>query len=506
MKRIIGSILALTLLLGCIPAALAQEAEPVHVIMLDPYYGDASSEKGYQMVHDYILEQTGVDVTSYRFTSSDKSEKTNRMLGATDMKVNTWCSNWTTYVGFDMIQPINDYMDLIPSVQEKWTPYNAMSTVMDPNGNVWGVPRISSRAFYQSFLRQDWLDQLNLAYPTTFEDFEKCLYAIKDADPYGNGETIPLIIRNNMTTMEYHFLAGFTKYGRSNWLDNDGLLKPYYLQEGYYDFLEKMNQWYADGIIHAENITWNTATIRNYLASGRVAGSAAYTTDVSAQYINTKVNYPTAVWYYPQDGLVGPNGNMCETLIAANDECTLFNKKNTDEEMRACLKVIEWGYSDWTNNKVLTSGIQGVHWEYDTSYENCYTDHITKTLDVDPSIVYRGDFWYTIGIANEGDCIQYDPDGQQNFHNYMLRHQKDFYTCTLPFDLGVIYNNSELYENVISANDIETMVSREIFDFFKGEKQLTRENWQAFINDLYDNGLQEYIEEYTRQYKAWNNL
>lgn len=508
MKKTLSIFLVVLMMMSMLPMAAMAEAAaaPIKVIMLDPYYGDASSDEGYKMVHDYILEQTGVDVTSYRYTSSDKAEKTNLLLQSTDIKVNTWCSNWTTYVGYGMIKPITEYMDLIPSVVEKWKPYDAFKSVVDADGNVWGIPRISDRAFNQTFIRQDWLDQLNLEAPTTFEDFEKCLYAIKEADPYGNGETITLITRNNMNYMEYHFLAGFTKYGRSNWQDEDGMIKPYYLQEGYYDFLEKMAKWYADGLFHIENITWNTATVRNYIASGRVAASAAYTTDLSAQYINTKINYPTAVWYYPENGLVGPNGNMCETLMAGNDECQMFNVKNTREEDIACLKVIEWGYSDWRNNKVLTSGIEGVHWKFDTSYENCYTDHITLELDVDPSIDYKGEFWYTIGMANEGDCIYYDPDGQQNFHNVMLRHQKDFYTCTAPFDLGVIYNNTELYDNVMEANDLETMVSREIFDFFKGAKELTPESWQAFIDDLYDNGMQDYIEEITRQYNEFKGL
>ena len=62
------------------------------------------------------------------------------------------------------------------------------------------------------------------------------------------------------------------------------------------------------------------------------------------------------------------------------------------------------------------------------------------------------------------------------------------------------YNNQELYENVMTANDIETMVKEEIMKFFKGDRELTPENWQAFIQELYGAGMQEYCEELTRQY------
>lgn len=509
MKRTLGIWLALVMLLSIAPmAALAEAAQtPIRVVMLDPLFGDASSDEGYKMVHDAILEATGVDVVSYRFDSASKTEKVNLLLMSSDVKVNMWCANWSTYQSFGMIRPITDYLDLIPSVIKTHNDYNpaVMGAMTDSEGNVWGIPRVAARSFNQTFIRQDWLDQLGLEYPTTFDEFEACLYAIKEADPYGNGETIPLLTRNNMTYLEYHFLAGFTPYGRCMWLDEDGLLKPYYLQEGYYDFLEKMIQWRKDGLFHPENITWNTDTLRNYFASGRVGASAAYATELTAQYVSTKANYPGAKWYFCEEGMTGPNGNKMETLINGDDQAMLFNINNTDEEMRACLKVFEWGHSDWNNNKTLNSGIQGIHWEYDTRFENCYEDHITRDLEVDPSISYKGEFWYTIGVL-EQSCMIYDADGERNFHNEMISHQRDFDATTVPFDLNVIYNSQELNDNVMEASDINTMVSRETMAFFTGDRELTPENWQAFIDSLYATNLQGYIEEYTRQYNEWKGI
>lgn len=509
MKRTLVMLLALVMLLGAMPlAALAEAtAEPISVVMLDPLYGDASSEEGYKMVQNAILEGTGVLVTSYRFDSASKTEKVNLLLMSDDVKVNVWCENWSEYTAYDMIQPINDYLDQMPSVVELYNNYSeaVWEAMTDPDGNIWGIPRVAARNFNQTYVRQDWLDKLGLAAPTTFEELEKVLYAFKDADPYGNGETIVLLTRNNMTYMEYHFLAGFTPYGYCNWMDEDGTVKPYFLQEGYYDFLAKMHQWYADGIFHPENTTWNTDQLRQYFASGRVAASAAYSTELTAQYVNTKVNYPGAVWYFCEEGMTGPNGNKMETLINGSDEAMLFNVKNTKEEMEACVKVFEWGYSDWNNNKTLASGIQGVHWEYDTRFENCYEDHITITKSVDPSISYKGDFWYTIGVL-EQSCRIYDADGLENFHQAMIRHQKDWHSVTVPYDLNVVINKTVMAENVATYGDIDTMVKEGCMAFFTGERELTKEAWDAFIQDLYGIGLEDYCAELTRQYKAWKGL
>lgn len=505
MKRTLVILVALVMLCGVLPMAAIAEAtaEPIEVIMLDPHYGDASSDAGYKMVQDAILEGTGVKVTSYRYDSASKAEKVNQLL-MSDIKVNMWCEYWSTYKQYDMIQPINDYMHLIPSIIDVYD--GVWEAMTDPDGNIWGIPRVTARSFNQTFVRQDWMDKLNLEAPTTFEELEKVLYAFKDADPYGNGETIVILTRNNMTYLEYHFLAGFTPYGYCKWMDEtDGLLKPHYLQEGYYDFLAKMHQWYEDGLFHPENPTWNTDQLRQYFASGRVGASAAYATELTAQYVNTKVNYPGAVWYFCEEGMTGPNGNKMETLINGSDQAMLFNKNNTPEEMEACLKVFEWGYADWNNNKTMASGIQGVHWEYDTRFENCYEDHITRTIEVDPSISYKGDFWYTIGRL-EAFCKIYDADGLENFHQAMIRHQPDWDATTIPYDMNVVYNNAQLRENVATAGDIETMVAEGTMDFFTGARELTPESWKAFIDELYDIGLTEYCEELTAQYKAWKGL
>ena len=505
MKKLLTLVLALAMMATMVTIPAMADEEPIKINVINASSGTPSADESYKAVQDWILENTGVYVNSINLDGTNDTEKKNLLLTG-DETIHVWWGDWMQYAEYGMIQPINDYLDEIPNTLATWENYGGLMTCTDSEGTVWGLPRNANRVFYRCFIRQDIMDQLGYTeetYPRTFEAFEKFLYEVKAADPYGNGESIVLITRNNMDSLEYQYLGGFTKYGRSNWLDEaDGLIKPFYLQPGYYDFLAKMHQWYEDGIIHKENPTWDTNTVRQYIASGRVMASGAYGTDAGNQEINLRANVPGANLWCPVDGLDGLNGEKCETAIKAESGSILFNAKCTPEEIRAFLKVLEFLFSDWGNNYTSQVGMQGIYWEYDVENygEEAKTLHIVKSLNDGTLPNYNKSFWFSIGLPTEADCVMYDPDGEQNMQNEYIRRQGDVHAAKLQFDVGMNYNNQELYENVMTANDIETMVKEEIMKFFKGDRELTPENWQAFIQELYGAGMQEYCEELTRQY------
>lgn len=509
MKKLLTIVLALAMMATLFTVPAVAE-EPIRINVINASSGTPSADVAYKQVQDWILENTGVYVNSINLDGTNDTEKKNLLLTG-DETIHVWWGDWMQYAEYGMIRPINDFLDEIPITLATWENYGGLMTCTDSEGTVWGLPRNANRVFYRCFIRQDYLDALGYTaetYPTTFAELEEYLYKVQEADPYGNGETIVLITRNNMDSLEYQYLGGFTKYGRSNWMDDEGVVRPYYLQEGYYDFLAKMHKWYEDGIIHKENPTWDTNTVRQYIASGRVAASGAYGTDAGNQAINMRANVPGSSFYCPVDGLVGPNGEMCETAIKAESGSILFNSKCTDEEVRAFLKVLEFLFSDWGNNYTSQVGMEGIYWVYDTETygEEAKTLHIVKSLNDGTLPNYNKSFWFSIGLPTEADCVMYDPDGVQNMQNEYIRRQGDVHAAKLQFDVGMNYNTTELYDNVMSANDIETMVKEEIMKFFTGARELTPENWEAFIQELYGAGLQEYCDELTRQYKAAKGL
>ena len=116
------------------------------------------------------------------------------------------------------------------------------------------------------------------------EELNEYLYAVKEQDLAGNGNTIPLLCRM-LGQLEYCFVGGYVENGNGMWLDEDGSVKPVYLADGYTDFLQQMITWYADGIIHPESFSWDTNTLRGYIAQGVAGATATWYSAVSYTHL-----------------------------------------------------------------------------------------------------------------------------------------------------------------------------------------------------------------------------
>ncbi|MBD2867318.1 extracellular solute-binding protein [Paenibacillus arenilitoris] len=111
------------------------------------------------------------------------------------------------------------------------------------------------------WVRQDWLEKLNLKEPTTIEEFEAVMDAFTNGDPDGNGKKdtfgFSLSGRNGfsnwMSDVSFVFGAYTGKYIPGTWQKaEDGTLKYGSVQPGIKDGLGKLQEWYAKGYLDPE--------------------------------------------------------------------------------------------------------------------------------------------------------------------------------------------------------------------------------------------------------------
>lgn len=132
------------------------------------------------------------------------------------------------------------------------------------DGERYGLPRFSGGNGSESLLwvRQDWLDELGLEAPTTFEEMEEVMEAFVTQDPDGNGQddTFGLTLsagesgfgRTNIGDTSPIF-GGYGDYIPGYWSEtDDGSLVYGSIQDNMKDALSKLNEWMGKGYISQE--------------------------------------------------------------------------------------------------------------------------------------------------------------------------------------------------------------------------------------------------------------
>lgn len=155
-----------------------------------------------------------------------------------------------------------------------------------PDGNIYSPPTIYDPDFEslvmqnQLCIRTDWLDDLGMAQPTTLDEFEAYLEAVRDGDPMGDGtgEQIPYSASDENLAIEmFHGTFGVATKGRSSGnLDTDeaGEIRFWPGSEAYRDLMEFVHRLYDHELIQID-IFNNDATAINNLGKLGVLGAVA---------------------------------------------------------------------------------------------------------------------------------------------------------------------------------------------------------------------------------------
>lgn len=156
---------------------------------------------------------------------------------------------------------------------------------------------------YLLWIRQDWLDKLNLKAPTTIDELEAVMEAFKNNNPSGLSpdKVTPLSIgiKNSMNTWMADPSWIFGAYGTlpQQWnIGEDGKLEYGSVHPGMKQGLQKLSEWFDKGYIPQEVALWD----ENKTAEPAVAGTAGI---IPGPYwmsgwplVDTVKNDPEAVW------------------------------------------------------------------------------------------------------------------------------------------------------------------------------------------------------------------
>ena len=431
-------------------------------------------------VHAAILAATNVDVQLIPIDEYYTSLNVQLTGGTAPDFFQADFNNMKTYVDQGLIKSIDAYKSDLDSVlsylgenYDNWTLYVDDEMYAFPYGNA------DTANYYGIYVRQDFLDTLDCAAPTTVDElYDFCVNA-KDKNLSGLDTTIAL---GGKGWYPYDMIASTYGVHLGNYvIIEDGKVTNMLLNENMEKALTAVKKFQDAGLIDSE--TFNGGNGGKNMRTGYVAiGSNQWVPIWKQTYLNTlyEVN-PNASWSLvePLKSNIGTGSEPFGVVDYNSNGCSKFvvNESTSDEKIAAFVRVLKWLA---TEEGKMTSwlGIQGTHWDY--------VDGKATVLEGMADSINYISTYQMIGRNDQEYMDMKFPEASA-----AIAHGQNMTRVTK-------YNAMLDVPDTIYLDDMNTYVNDQLLAFIKGERPISE--YRDFINELYNiYDLQAYMDVATEQ-------
>lgn len=245
-------------------------------------------------------------------------------------------------------------------------------------------------------------------------------------------------------------------------------------------------------------------TIRSYISKGAVGATCAWYSRITLTEPTLRENLGNYerteekpyVWSINEAGITGDNGSLIQTKALGGTSGLVISSKCKNPE--AVMKFVEWSFQ-WENYTTEAYGPEGEYWKYNPDVENA--EENKNIIPIEGGPTYARDFLVSLGLPLEVQTSEYDEEGYQLMHNFWLQEHLDDFDATLDpgIEGDINWDTDALAENIPMLNDLNTYKDEELIKFVNGTRSF--DTWDQFLEECDGIGLQDYINEYTRQYQ-----
>jgi putative aldouronate transport system substrate-binding protein len=348
-----------------------------------------------------------------------------------------------------------------------------------------------------SMIRKDWLDELGLAVPETYDEWRTVLTAFKDKK-----KATPLSFeRGFLLGSEAIFSHGFDTIA-GLYLGFDEKIHWGQAEQGFKDYITLMNQWYREGLLDPD------FAVLNYQQVGaKVSGG---TTGASIGWIGSRLGG----WMgpgrasNPKFSLVGTpvpvrrKGEKAKfSPISLPYSSTSIGAAITTscKNVETAAKVLDWAYSS-EGRLYYTFGTEGVSYTMVNGIPT-YTDLITKNPN-------GWTLAQSIGAYTRANYTAPSiPDGRYIEQYYSYQEQKAALRLALPETSARLVppltptpEESREFAGII--NDINTYANEILTKFILGTENLS--NWDGYVRTINNMGLARALEIQNKALARYN--
>lgn len=399
---------------------------------------------------------------------------------------------------------IDQYAPNLKALLEKYPDLKKSLTMAD--GNIYSVPSFYSPEFLPMLIgtpiwvKKDWLDKLNMAEPTTTEEYYNYLKAVKNADLNGNGQAdeIPYSgIGINSLILQVMGAWGMGNRGLGHrFVDvdpNTNELRFYRLDPKYKEVLEYISKLYKEGLIDPEVFTQQDSEFMAK-ASKQTMGSVIYP-NPKAQFNGDN--------YIGLGALKGPHGDQMYSHIKVPmvwPGAFVITDKNKHPE--ATLRWIDSFFGEeWATFYFM--GEKGVTYDENPDGTLEYRDEIKNNpegLTLDQSLIK-----YVTWIGGSYPAFAHEKyfKGSESAPESIAAGKK-----AEPYrlkELWYYFNYTEEETDFLQSTgkDIESYINETEAKLITGEIPFSE--WESYVEKVQSLGVDQYIEVYQAAYERYKN-
>lgn len=398
---------------------------------------------------------------------------------------------------------VNDelFVDLLPYMEEyapNYFAYYQSDDLFKKNATTDSgyVPtfRANSITNYDGgLIRADWLDNLKLEIPQTYDELFNVLKAFKSEYGCKNAIGVPPTLFSNTGFLSGGYGIGTNGFGENSndtpFTVIDGKVHATVLMDGFKEYLQMLNEWYNEGLFDDSFLSltgfgqiydnWIFTDDCGYWSGNADALGSSYT--ARSEDPNFRVAAVKEVTKTAGENIhVGMNyseENQDTWCVAAN--CS---------EIEKCISYIDWFYSK-EGSMVCNWGIEDEAFTYDENGNPHFTELITNNENL-PVFAAKG-IYTSFEIPYVMDmrkvtAIYSEPAPIDSFEYWTSNRDRDYvYYGTLN------ETESEEYSNLMS--DVATFINEQYMKFVMNQASFDQD-WDSFISQLDTLGIDRCVQ------------
>ena len=461
-----------------------------------PDLSEIISDMNQYLVFEELEKVTNVkwDATLVSFFAA--SEQFTLMLAAEDYRdVVVRATDYYTY-GVDQAIEEEFLIDLGPYIDENmpnllgWfeTYPDLRAGLSSVEGAIGGFPKIyleKSDVTSGGCLRLDWLEDLGLEEPKTYDDLYNILKEFKEK----KGASEPLVI-SVPTGVQSELLNGYNIGAGAYHVGDEvrfGAVQPEFKE-----YLTMLNKWYSEGLVddlflsqQSENL-FDVSPVLNGTCGVWYGTAAQSMTNILSQSTDPNMRI-TGITNITVDGSVahlGEEGSVYDS--------TMWSITPVCEDPAAICQYLDYIYGE-DGILLANYGVEGETFNYDENGNPVLTELVTNNPDFTYSLalnVYCCDRQTPIPFVIDETKARNDYNEDQRNSIAVWNEATDGLYNMPKIGMNMTADETEEYNAVYS--DIDTYLDENISKFIVGDKSL--DEFDAFVDTLYEMGIQECID------------